>query len=583
MRMAYALQLHRELDHDPLARKHDKSSELSFTDRETRRRTMWACFLMDRFNSSGTERPTIVNEENIQVQLPIKESHFQMEIPGPTEYLNGAVPNSVSPEAGQVSNPKENMGVASYMIRLIAIWGRIVKYINLGGRLTETYPMWHLESQYTKLKKQVDDFNKSLPESLKYTPGNLETHAAEKLANQFLYLHISLNGVILFVHKFAIPMTPGARTMNDMPKEFVSEAVHTALEASTQVSILLNDATGYLVAAPFAGYCSFLSSTVHIWGIFSKFSQFEASSKRYLAYNVKYLSKMKKHWGMFHYMAENLKDIYRRYADAALKGPNAKGSEKQDGGVFQYGDWFDKYPHGVSGTDYQDPATETKGGSGDAELGLKSDLQTVEEFFTTLSPTTPIEHQRKATKRNARDSMLKDQKPRPLQHIKTEQQGSHTNIAQQHHPMLAMPQHHQQQANESASYAQELYTPSHPSFPLNSFAPNPLMSLQHQGTLLPDLDRQMPYGTYAGNNPTATAPSNTLNNLMSNNNNGLWDPSMDFSHAMAVSQGYGDMGASAWLMPFNVNPPDIGTDGEFIGMGGYGTNVDGSDQVEGHI
>lgn len=33
-RMAYALQLHRELDHDPLGLKTDRKSELSFTDRE---------------------------------------------------------------------------------------------------------------------------------------------------------------------------------------------------------------------------------------------------------------------------------------------------------------------------------------------------------------------------------------------------------------------------------------------------------------------------------------------------------------------------------------------------------------------
>lgn len=95
LRMAYALQLHRELDRDPLGRSNEKVSELSFTDREIRRRTMWACVLMDRFNSSGSERPPIGNEKFLHIQLPIKETHFQMEIPGPTEDLHGSVPNPV--------------------------------------------------------------------------------------------------------------------------------------------------------------------------------------------------------------------------------------------------------------------------------------------------------------------------------------------------------------------------------------------------------------------------------------------------------------------------------------------------------
>ncbi|SLM37332.1 c6 transcription factor protein [Lasallia pustulata] len=386
MRMAYALQLHRELDHDPLGHKSGKDAELSFTDREIRRRTMWACFLMDRFNSSGTERPTFANEENIKVQLPIKESHFQMDIPGVTENLDGAVPNAVSPDGEQASNPQENMGVAAFMIRIIAIWGRVIKYLNLGGKERDPYPMWDINSHFAQLKRQIESFKESLPSSLQYTSENLKSHAAEKIANQFLFLHISYNQVLLFMYRFVIPCTPGGRLPKEMPKQFVNEAGPTAIEAANQISYLLNESYDHSVVAPFTGYCAFMSSTIHVWGIFSKRPKLEASSKRNLAHNVKYLSKMKKHWGMFHFMAENLKDIYRQHADAALRGPITPGTGTQDAGIFQYGDWFNKYPHGVSGTDYEDPAAEIKKESGnDAALSQKSDLQSVEEFFTSLS------------------------------------------------------------------------------------------------------------------------------------------------------------------------------------------------------
>src|SRR3569833_2763387 len=35
--------------------------------------TILPCLLMDRFNSSGTDRPTFIKEETIKIQLPIKE------------------------------------------------------------------------------------------------------------------------------------------------------------------------------------------------------------------------------------------------------------------------------------------------------------------------------------------------------------------------------------------------------------------------------------------------------------------------------------------------------------------------------
>ena len=84
-RMAFALQLHKDLDHETWTK--DKSIRLSPTDREIRRRTMWACFLMDRFNSSGTDRPMTISDEWINVPLPIKEQYFQLELSGPTETI----------------------------------------------------------------------------------------------------------------------------------------------------------------------------------------------------------------------------------------------------------------------------------------------------------------------------------------------------------------------------------------------------------------------------------------------------------------------------------------------------------------
>jgi hypothetical protein len=570
MRMAYALQLHRELDHDPLVRLKDKSSELSLTDREIRRRTMWACFLMDRFNSSGTERPPFASEESIEVQLPIKESHFQMEIPGPTETLDGSVPNPVVADAGQVSDPKENMGVAAYLIRIIALWGRVIKYLNLGGKSKDPHPIHHPDSQFAALKRQAGEYRASLPESLQYNAENLQTHAAEKLANQFLFLHVTYYQVILFLHKFAVPATSDVNLPNDMSKEFLSEAAHTAIEAATQISSILRETTDHLVAAPFVGYSAFVSSTVHIWGIFSKNPKLEASSKRNLGYNIKYLSMMKKYWGMFHYMVENLKDIYRQHEDTARKGSvPPEPIIKKEGAIFQYGDWFNKYPHGVSGTDYEDPAIEIKKESGnDAALSQKSDLQSVEEFFTTLSHAPParIETQRKATKRQPKgtvhqttsQSVIGNKNTVPVSHQQTQPH----NQALLNMPLHQTSQHHRHSI-DAALYSQSLYS-HHQALPLQY---QPALIPLHQSSHLQDT-----FGGYSGTPSLDALTGGTLAGDLSS----LWDTQMDFSNLGGASMGtgYGDISSSAWFMPFNLHPPDIGADGEFIGLTGYEVDVD---------
>jgi hypothetical protein len=347
LRMAYALQLHRELDHDPMGH-NNKASELSFTDREIRRRTMWACLLMDRYNSSGSQRPPIGNEKFIHIQLPVKESHFQMEIPGPTEDLEGTVPNPSPEGIGELSDPKQNMGVSAYIIKGIILWGRIVDYLNLGGRMRDPHPFWSPDSLYAKLKQQLEEFSATLPENLAFTSENLRNHAAEKTANQFIFLHIIIHQNILFLNRFAIPLSPGGRPPKDVPRQFFSDAGRATVEAAAHISNLISQASGYMLTVPFAGYCAYAASTVHIWGMFSRNAQLEARSKENLRHAYRYLNKMKRYWGMFHYMVESAKDRYRHFADAAMKG--SKSSEDSgDSAIFQYGDWFDKYPRQASG------------------------------------------------------------------------------------------------------------------------------------------------------------------------------------------------------------------------------------------
>ncbi|TVY78241.1 putative transcriptional regulatory protein [Lachnellula suecica] len=542
IRMAYALQLHRDLDYDPLKR--NGTAALSFVDREVRRRTMWACFLMDRFNSSGTERPAFIKEDSIKVQLPIKERLFEMDMPGPTEDLRGNVPNPVSPGTGQLSDVNENMGVAAFMVKCIALWGRIVNYLNLGGNEQDPHPMWHPESIYDDLMKQTESFTANMPESLQYTPDNLKCHDTEKLANQFLFLHISIQQNILFMNRFAVPAYVGGRLSKDVPKDFAKTAGVKAFEAANRISELLKDAESYFVTAPFTGYCAFLSSTVHIFGVHSNNTTIKEESTMNLTTNIKYLSKMKKYWGMFHYMAETLRTQFKACADAARPGSNASKSVPASN-IFQYGDWFNHYPHGVSQSEFDDQPMGIKKEKGDdAAMGQKPDYHTVEDFFDALSPL-PAQDRESAKPPPKR----KTKKPH---HARQEQTGRlNTNV--QNIPQAA---HMQMQNNHQMA---QNYNQMSPSTPVNmygqgQFYGHEVMLPPHQQGILPQLDRQLVFGAYAGMEPS----------------HGMIEGPNGWDMQMGGMSGYVTEPSSAWFMPFNMEPPEISQDADLFTPGGYG-------------
>ncbi|KAI5306388.1 hypothetical protein KEM56_001118 [Ascosphaera pollenicola] len=411
LKMAYALQLHRELDYDPMAPSDpgDTSARrpLSFVDREIRRRTMWACVLQDRFVSSGGYRPPMANTEFINIQLPVIESNFQMEIPGPTENLEGEVINPIQDGEGQLTDPQENMGVSAYTIRISILWGRAIDYMNLGLKRKDLLPMWAPDSEHTQLKKQIQEFADQLPDKLKWTAENLQIHAVERISGQFIYFHMMINHTILFLNGFAIPITPVATLPKDVPQSFLAESAKVAIHAAAEISNLMSYASDHGLTAPFAGYSAFTAGIVHIWCMFSPNSQSHEAAKNNLWKTYRYLNRMKRHWGTFHYLVETTKERYRQFAHQVNNNvqPETHADVTR---LEQYGAWFDRYPQGVSTSDWTNPEENWKSEKGDdAVLSHKSDLKGVDEFFADLSSLNTDDNHSSSTyaRKEARQSV----------------------------------------------------------------------------------------------------------------------------------------------------------------------------------
>jgi hypothetical protein len=206
MAQALGLQFEQDLDDEPLAlssaltaeaqhlgvstdRRNTRQPPLSpgeaFIHQETRRRTFWSCFLLDRYLSSGKYRPQMLDIKDIRVQLPSSEQAFLFgervrtkllgeerdEVAGREdlqlqrrasvlldEKKNGHAqdgnrdasrdgtrrrrePENVSKGRGGKDDEDkgrwevgQDEGVQSRVIKIIEIWGRIAKWSCSGGR-----------------------------------------------------------------------------------------------------------------------------------------------------------------------------------------------------------------------------------------------------------------------------------------------------------------------------------------------------------------------------------------------------------------------------------------------------------------
>ncbi|KAF3930591.1 hypothetical protein ABW19_dt0204573 [Dactylella cylindrospora] len=453
MRMAYALQLHKEIDNDPLGIPPSGSltprNAISFTDREIRRRLMWACFFMDRFNSSGTSRPQFLEETDIQIQLPIKERMFVTERPGLTEDVNGTVRPTDAGLREDLKNVQANMGVAAYNVRVVTLLGRVMKYLNHGGKEKDGSKMWLPDSRFANLNEQATKLKDTLPEHLIYNERNLNSHAAEKIEGQFVFLHIAIHQTFLMLHRFSIPLRPGAKPAQGYPMDFLRSSVQTSFKAANTIATILADTMdrGYTVCAPFVGYTSFAAATIHVVGSFSKNQAIVATAKKNLTICVKYLTKMARFWGVFYPLWDNLRDQY----DLQLRAAKSPGSVPLDFGeepssIVQYGDWFTRFPRGVDGRPVDsERASISKDADADRvipenpesldELVRKdhdpvmrkgSDMETPDEFLKKLQEAAAISATMKKTMKKrataaAAKAAIPNQPVQPqISHVRTE-------------------------------------------------------------------------------------------------------------------------------------------------------------------
>lgn len=154
-----------------------KPGTLLELEQEIHNRTLWSCFIMDRFIFCGKSQPSALSISYLHTHWPVGERDF-------------AFGQSSSPR--QVTN--NNQDLLQYMkgdtdhyygilVRGFDIWARILKWIVSGGRrqtdmcLPKNHP-WIKDSPWRSMYDELRDWRDLHEHRIRYPETNIESHAS---------------------------------------------------------------------------------------------------------------------------------------------------------------------------------------------------------------------------------------------------------------------------------------------------------------------------------------------------------------------------------------------------------------------
>lgn len=190
-----ALKLNVELEESPEANLKTYPFGMSKAGyRESRRRTFWSLFMLERLNGYFPDRPAMINAEDIYTRLPTDSHSFERETESSSPIFNPYVSNF----AGM--NEREP-AVSACLVEITHIWATAVSRTYRMARRTTFFDT---DSELHRVNKQIQDWYQMLPHQLTFSPANLEYTAVSGEMGPFLTMHLLYNHAMIKLHRHSV-------------------------------------------------------------------------------------------------------------------------------------------------------------------------------------------------------------------------------------------------------------------------------------------------------------------------------------------------------------------------------------------
>jgi hypothetical protein len=297
----------------------------SVRQREIRRRTFWACFVVDRLISYSCNKPFTIPYQSARVQLPCPDNVFAFD-----EVYNSFSIENLTPQANQLSQ----LGIRPFFIAMIRLWGDMALLHVSGGRRRSKYGPRASESEFYLCERAIEDFASRLPSTLSWSSQNYNLHYATGQTQSYVNLNFVLHHSRCVMHQEYLPQLDSQYSLDsgtysaavydtagislDYIDQDIIKICMNSINVITDMALTLNTGSAKdrsLLQSVFAANAILTASAVHLWVLYTQTC--DACPKHEALAKAEKLRQIIKSWGPQWGVAtawvETLEMLYKLY------------------------------------------------------------------------------------------------------------------------------------------------------------------------------------------------------------------------------------------------------------------------------
>ncbi|KAH0440759.1 nitrate assimilation regulatory protein nira-like protein [Colletotrichum camelliae] len=158
-----------------------ENNDLCFLAQESRRRLMWALFMIDQGMAGGYRDLTLWSPEIIHIPLPCNERDFEFDLAPPSM-------RSLVPQPDESEN--DDIGSLALHVRILWVRGRILKFAKRAAACSNDDDLARMRDQLQAFAKELSEFAERLPVSFRWSDNSLRLRAYSPRLCVFIMIHI---------------------------------------------------------------------------------------------------------------------------------------------------------------------------------------------------------------------------------------------------------------------------------------------------------------------------------------------------------------------------------------------------------
>ncbi|KAH6988730.1 fungal-specific transcription factor domain-containing protein [Ilyonectria destructans] len=367
--MAMALEIHREKD---------SQARMTPVEREMRRRLFWTCYLLDRFQATGSKRPCLISDNSILLRLPCWSPN-SLSLPVEGEFFQAGSNLQYFQASG-----KKPQGSTGMLIDITRILGITNRYLAAGGVKGDSHFPWHSLSSLSKIRYDLDIWASGTEDVF----SSLNTLFGQADSTVLVLSKLIYHLIHCLIYRPFLPIDLAELAEIGQHQSWQIEATNMCFLHANAIAELIEfgKQTGTIEWPAFAGYCICTAGTVHIHG--AHYSEqggngevnVFSSSADFLSREMQQLSELRYAWACVQHQRETLQGIYNAHGE--LVKTLAQNSMRYTSG-FHSENFFDRYSNigGPGGQSFSFDAANLS--LSDVVVDFTTDSYTGHELYTT--------------------------------------------------------------------------------------------------------------------------------------------------------------------------------------------------------